>query len=275
MGIYILTAPPRYGKTSLMTHWANEVAFNRGRTRLMQAEIQNKIDSGFASLKTIPNNCVSANYALTMRQFGYSPRQNRRINPYRLGFDNPYVKTHFNLPYEFICITEAQKYFNSRMAQYYPDWQSRWFEQSGHNYLDILMDTQRVGLIDPNIRDLAKVIEVVRLDIEKDSFGQPAHLEWKIRYFDNNGLWDKYVADGKRGNLLFDEMKIEANYNVFTSYDSRSCKPYFYQGHLNQDFDYEISEVPEENFDGYVSFLKKYDKEYPDKFHIKRSSKAA
>ena len=161
------------------------------------------------------------------------------------------------------------------MAQYYPDWQSRWFEQHGHNYIDVIMDTQRVGLIDPNIRDLSKIIEIVRLDIENDCFGQPGHLEWQVRHFDNIGLWDKYVANGKRGNLLFDEMKIEANYNVFKSYDSRSCKPYFYQGHLKQDFDYNLAEITEDSFDGYVNFLKKYDKEYQEKFYIKRSNKAA
>ena len=66
MGVYILTAPPRYGKTSLMTHWANEVAYERSRSRLMQTEIQNKINSGFSSIKTIPQHCVSANYNLTI-----------------------------------------------------------------------------------------------------------------------------------------------------------------------------------------------------------------
>ncbi len=74
---------------------------------------------------------------------------------------------------------------------------------------------------------------------------------------------------------MFDEMKIEANYNVFKSYDSRSCKPYFYQGHLKQDFDYNLAEITEDSFDGYVNFLKKYDKEYQEKFYIKRSNKAA
>ncbi len=275
MCLYIITAPPRYGKTSLMTHLASEAAFDRNRTRLMQSELRNKIDSGFTSIKTIPEHCVSANYDITMRKFGYSSRLNRYINPYRLGFANENVDVHFNLPHEFICITEAQKYFNSRMSLFRPDWQSDWFAQHGHNWLDVFMDTQRVGLIDPNIRELSKIIEVVNLKMENDRFGVPGHFEWKVRYFDNEGLWNKYVADGKRGNLLFDEVKIEANYNVFRSYDSRSCKPYFYKGHMDKDLDYDVAKITEESFDGYVKYLERYDKEYQKKYYIKRSSMAA
>ena len=131
--ILIIYAPPRYGKTILMTHFANIVAFDRPRTRAMESEIHLKQASGFENLKTIPKHCVSANYDMVLRKFGYSPRYNRRINPYKLGFKNPFVETHFNIPHELICIDEAQKYFNSRMALYYPDWQSRYFEQHGHD----------------------------------------------------------------------------------------------------------------------------------------------
>ena len=53
---------------------------------------------------------VSSNYDICFKKYGYSPWFNRRINPYRLGFANPFVKTHFNYPYEVIGITEAQKY---------------------------------------------------------------------------------------------------------------------------------------------------------------------
>ena len=141
--ITIIFAPPRTGKTCFMTHIANTIAFDRQRTRAMQAEIMNKQQNGFDAIHTIPAHCVSANYDMTLRKFGYSLRYNRRINPFRLGFYNPFVETHFNLPYESIFITEAQKYLNSRMSAYFPDWQSRWYEQHGHNSLDIWLDTQR------------------------------------------------------------------------------------------------------------------------------------
>lgn len=135
--ITIVFAPPRTGKTCFLTHMACVTAFDRLRNRAMQREIRNKIECGFNCMRTFPTHCVSANYDIIMRKFGYRPRLSRRINPYRLGFANPYVKTHFTIPYEFICITEAQKYLNSRMSKDFPDWQSRFYEQHGHNNLDI------------------------------------------------------------------------------------------------------------------------------------------
>ena len=99
-----------------MTHLLNEIMFDRERNRMMVREIMQKKQNGFSELVTIPQHCVSANYDITGRKFRYSPRYNRRINPYRLGFANNFVETHFNFPYEAIGITEAQKYLNSRMA---------------------------------------------------------------------------------------------------------------------------------------------------------------
>lgn len=272
--IVIITAPPRTGKTCLMTHIATTIGFDRSRTRLMQKEIAFKQASGFTSIKTIPNHCVSANYDITMRKFGYSPRYTRRINPYRLGFANPYVETHFNLPYECICITEGQKYFNSRMSYYYPDWQSRWFEQHGHNNLDIFIDTQRPDLVDVNIRSLSQYIEIVKLIEEKDSFGNLCRAIWNIRRFDNCWLYDEYLKSGKRDKSCYTSDVEIANYNVFSCYDHQSCKPKFYDGHFNQDFDYLLSEPTDETLDDYIRILKKYDDEYVDKFYIKKGKVA-
>ena len=148
--ITIIFAPPRTGKTCFMTHVANGYAFDKVRNRTMAREIIGKRNSGFENLGTVPIHCVSANYDMTFKRYRYSPRYSRRINPYRLGFANPFVQTHFNLPYEVICITEAQKYLNSRLSMYFPDWQSRWYEQHGHNDLDVYLDTQRPMLMTIN-----------------------------------------------------------------------------------------------------------------------------
>lgn len=111
--ITIIFAPPRTGKTLYMSSVARNVAFDRQRTRAMQNEILLKRASGFENLQTIPPHCVSANYDLCLRKFGYRPRLSRRINPFRLGFANPLVETHFNFPYECIFITEAQRRLNN------------------------------------------------------------------------------------------------------------------------------------------------------------------
>ena len=268
--ITIVFAPPRTGKTCFMTHVANIVAFDTDRNLSMQAEVISKQASGFSAIKTIPIHCVSSNYDIIMRKFGYSLRYSRRINPFRLGFSNPFVKTHFNFPYEAIFITEAQKYFNSRMSLYYPDWQSRWFEQHGHNDMDIYLDTQRPMLIDVNIRELSRFTEIIKLDIKYDDYGKPCRLRWKVRHIDNSGLFDKYMESGKQDKSCYTEEVVTANYNVFECYDSQSCKPKFYQGHFTSDFDYNVSELTEESLLGYIKYLKEFDDELPNGFYRKR-----
>lgn len=252
--ILIIYAPPRYGKTVLMSHFANMVCFDRSRTRSMQNEILLKRSNGFENLKTIPNHCVAANYDLSMRKFGYSHRFNRKINPFRLGFQNQFVDTHFSLPYEFYCIDEAQKYFDSHMAMYYPRWQSEFMEQHGHNYLDFLLATQRPMLINANIRDLAQFLEVVHLDVKTDDFGKPCKLSWVLRHIENSSAWESYMSGGKKDKGCYKEVELVADYNVFDCYDSRSCKPKFYAGHMNNDFDYEQSELAGEDIESYIKY---------------------
>ncbi len=270
--ITIIFAPPRTGKTCFLTHTACVTAFDRQRNRAMQNEIASKIANGFDGIHTIPTHCVAANYDIIMRKFGYRPRLSRRINPYRLGFANPYVQTHFNLPYECICITEAQKYLNSRMSAYFPDWQSRFYEQHGHNNLDFFLDTQRPMLIDINIRELSQFIEIVALDKRYDDFGRVCRLKWHIRRIDNSGLFDKYMASGKQDASCYTADIVIADYNVFDCYDSQSCKPKFYNGHLQDDFDYEQARPTDETLDGYVRYLQEFDDELPDNFYIKRKA---
>lgn len=268
--ITIIFAPPRTGKTVLMTHLANTAAFNKERNSLMRREILRKRANGFSHLRTIPIHCVSANYDMSFHKYRYSVRYNRRINPYRLGFANPFVETHFNLPYEVICITEAQKYLNSRMSMYFPDWQSRWYEQHGHNNLDIYLDTQRPMLIDVNIRELSQFIEVIKLDVEYDCYGQPNKLVWLVRRVDNSSLYDKYMTSGKQDTSCYTEDVIVADYNVFACYDSQSCKPKFYEGHFNEDFDYNPATPLPQTFEGYIQYLQQNDDELPDNFYQKR-----
>lgn len=272
--ITIIFAPPRTGKTCLMTHLANQYGFDRLRNKLMQDELRQKIASGFLGIKTIPLHCVSANYGISLRKFGYRPRRSRDINPYRLGFANQYVKTHFNIPREAIFITEAQKYLNSRMSRFFPDWQSRWYEQHGHNYLDIFLDTQRVMLIDVNIRELAQFIEIVKLDIEYDLLGQPCFFKWRIRRMPNSQMFDRYMSSGNQDKSCYIEDTVTADYNLFRCYDSYSCKPKFYAGHFNDDIDYKQVELTEDSFDGYIRYLKEFDDELPDNFYISGSEKS-
>ncbi len=267
--ITIVYAPPREGKTCFLTHIGRELAFDRERNRAMWAEIRYKQACGFEQIETLPPHCVSSNFDMVLRKHGNSPRYSRRINPFKLGYKNPFVETHFNFPYEAIFITEAQKYLNSRMSKFYPDWQSRWYEQHGHNYLDIWLDTQRPNLIDVNVRALAQFIEIVHLDKKYDDYGRVKELRWRIRRIANNELFERYMASGKTDRSCYVEEIVKADYNVFACYDSRSCKPKFYDGHFDSDFDYRSAEPIDEDLEGYIRYLRENDDELPKKFYQK------
>lgn len=269
--ICIIFAPPRTGKTCFMTHVANTYMFDKERNYIMQQELKQKQANGFECIKTIPEHCVSSNYGITGTRFRYAPRQSRIINPYKLGFKNEFVETHFNLPHEVICITEAQKYLNSRMSMYFPDWQSRFYEQHGHNNLDIYLDTQRPNLIDVNIRELSHFIEIVKLVKKYDNNGKIVSLTWTIRHMENSSLYERYMSSGKKDTSCYEQYTVTANYNVFACYESTSCKPKFYSGHFEQDIDYLESSQVEETLQGYMDYLRINDDELPDNFYQKKS----
>lgn len=66
------------------------------------------------------------------------------------------------------------------------------------------------------------------------------------------------------------EDTVTADYNVFDCYDSQSCKPKFYDGHMDEDFDYQKAEPTEETLDGYIRYLQAHNDELPENFYQKR-----
>jgi len=219
---------------------------------------------------TTPKHPVCANYNIIGRKFGYSPRLSRHINPFRLGYANEKVKTHFIESFTVIGITEGQKYFNSRMSMFYPDWQSRWFEQHGHNNYDIYIDVQRPKLIDVNIRELSTFIEIISKTNNTDKTGKIISITWRVRCFNSSAELDEYFNSGKKDKECYTEKTITAEYNVHDCYNSQMCKPKFYDGHIGDDFDTKEHEPLTENIDGYIKYLKELDDELPDNFYDKK-----
>jgi len=271
MAITIIFGVPRAGKTALMTHFLNQALFDRDRYKLMKNEIVQKQKSGFAV--SVPRHVVVCNYDIQGRKFGYSPRLSRRINPFRLGYSNDKVQTHFIEPFSVIGITEGQKYFNSRLSMYYPDWQSRWYEQHGHNNYDIYIDVQRPKLIDVNIRELACFIEIVSKKNITDKNGKITAIKWLVRRFAGSAELEQYFNSGKKDTQTYDEEIITANYNVHDCYNSQMCKPKFYEGHFDKDFDTQEHTPLVEDIDGYIRYLQDSDDELPkDFYNTKRSA---
>lgn len=230
----------------------------------MQAEIAHLNSTGF-KLKP-PSHCVSANYNITLKKHGYTNRHNRFINPYRLGFKNEQVETHFNFPYEAIGIDEAQKYLNSRRSASFPEWQSRWYEQHGHQNIDVFLATQRPDLIDVNVRELASFVEIREMKVEYNSYGHVASVKWTIREISSAWSYNEY-KDTKRHSDVFEERTITAPYNIFKCYDHQGMKPKFYAGNMNRTFDIKESERISLSKKGFKKALETFDDEIPKNFY--------
>ena len=237
-----------------MVYLLNEYAYDLQRNRAMQRELWYKNLNGFDL--SIPKHCASANFEIDFRKTGYYPRKARVIDPKKLGFGGPDRETHFLLPYETIGIMEAQEYYNSRRFAEFEPWQSNLFEQHGHNNLNILLDTQRPGLIDLNIRALAEFVEIRSLDVNYDNQGWFKEMTWTIRHFDNYGAVEEYMRSGKNDRSLYIQKRVTSKQNVLSRYNSWSLEPKFYAGHLDSDFDIQYCRSFGPTKDDYKQFLK-------------------
>ena len=94
----------------------------------------------------------------------------------------------------------------------------------------------------------------------------------EIRKIENSSLFDRYMASGKKDKECYTEEEVTADYNVFECYDSQSCKPKFYAGHLDEDFDYQESTPTDETIDGYIKYLEENDDELPDNYYQRRKA---
>lgn len=269
MGIYIICGAPGSGKTKLMTYIAQTRAFDRTRNRLMRAEILSMQANGFKV--SVPKHNVCANYDLRLHKFGYSMRRENRINPFRLGFQNMTdIKLRFIAPYSTIFITEGQKYLNSRMSLYFPDFQSRWYEAHRHWNLDIFIDVQRASLIDLNVRSLATIIEIQSSEDILDNLGKCIGCEWRVKIFETNEQYEAYLSGGRKDEKAYSLITIKSDVDVCSMYDHQNCKPKFIAGHFDEDFSQNYGEdcggTPEE----IIAYLERYDDELPIGFYQKR-----
>lgn len=264
MSIYIICGVPGSGKTKLLTYIAHCYAFNYERNKAMRQAIYEMQNAGFDV--TVPKHCVCSNYDLKLRKFGYSMRRENRINPFRLGFDNNKVKTHFIAPYSTIFICEGQKYLDARLSRYFPSWQSRWYEAHRHFDLDIFIDVQRADLIDINVRSLAQIIEVQSTSNTFDTNGKRIGSKWNLKLFSGIKQYDSYCAGGCKDDSLFISQELISNVDVCSMYDTKSCRPKFIQGHFKEDFNNNYGEQCGNSPEEIIAYLDKYDDECPEGF---------
>lgn len=141
------------------------------------------------------------------------------IDGFHLGFENPYVPVMPVFPGSKIYLSEAQRYYNSRKSRELPDWVSRYYEEHRHFGLDIMLDVQRPGLIDVNIRDIAgRFIEMQGVEVSEDK-GCTKSTTFYYREFTSWSEVDRYLTSGAE---TYKEQTLTVPFNVFEHFRSQS-----------------------------------------------------
>ena len=271
--ITIIFGPPGVGKTKLMTKLAVDhmTVFAYEELQQCKRKIAAYNNGGFC-LSIPDKHLVFADYHITARGMGLPPRDSYYVNGFRLGLPNKKHDTLF-LPFNAnVYLSEAQKYFNSRMSTYFSDFISRFYETHRHYGLNITLDCQRPNLIDLNLRGIAQeFIEVVSTSDKYDRRGSLVKSTWQCRVFADCYLAERYIEGT---NVAFEERKYEHHGDIFSCYDSFYFGSYHLKDRYGQDFDLIKNPAFGCDTESVREFNKLYEYEVPPSFYTKRSLKS-
>ncbi|MBQ7373835.1 MAG: hypothetical protein IJW64_04650 [Clostridia bacterium] len=225
------------GKSSLMTFFLNESAFDYKRIKAGHREIE-KMSQELGIELPKPKHLTYLNGKACFRKEGYSKRTNLIFEPARFGIQSEApegVKCQFILPYASIGCDEAQTWFSSRDG-HVEGYQFSAFEKHRHNNLDLYLTTTRAKMIDLRIRDIAYGFYIKERKVRKNKYEEIVGIDWYVDYIDVGNIEGYLNAGPKDKKHYYSREKITADYDVFELYDPESCKELFYEGFKREDF---------------------------------------
>ncbi|MCM1533400.1 MAG: zonular occludens toxin domain-containing protein [Corallococcus sp.] len=234
--ITIVFGKPGCGKTAFLT--ANAAQYLNGSA--MDGELYDgcceevsKLNAEGFRFELPKHSPVYSNYPITVQNGANSYVGSYYVDGFHLGFENSDVEVFCVLPGSKIFLAEAQRYYNSRKSKDLPDWVSRFYEEHRHFGLDIMLDVQRPGLIDVNIRELAeRFVEIEQIVQRRDKNGYVSGTEFYCKVFEDWKFVDRYL-NGSADN--FEKRIYSFDFDVFEYYQSTS----YYRNFLPSDgFDY-------------------------------------
>lgn len=223
--ITIVFGKPGAGKTAFLVQDALKYLNFGAEGRKLFARAERKVaelrdNGGEYTLPKVPP--VYSNFPITCNAGSNAEARSLYIDGFHMGFDNNYVKVMHLYPGARVYLSEAQRYYNSRRSKDLPDWVSRFYEEHRHFGLNIMLDVQRPGLIDINIRELCgEIIEILGMTHKKDKIGVIRSSTWRIRVFEDWKNVEAYLG-GARDKGLYEERTVTYQGCVFAAYQSYS-----------------------------------------------------
>lgn len=256
------------GKTSLGVAFAIDHmhgATAREAVRTSRAMIAAMNANGY-NLTLPQQHLTFADFGIDYRSPDCGRRRSYDVDGYKLGFIKDKYLPQFLPPCSCIILDEAVKYFNSRRSQQFADNISRFWEQLRKFRLTAILIVQRVGLIDLNIRELARIIIVENLRFKYSRYGE---IEQCIWYFREWETYQQYEAGerGKRVTYIFQG-------NIFKYYNSYEGDLLYMQGLENNDFEYHVHEDYLPSPEDVARYAERHKQLAPDGFYEKKASRA-
>ena len=210
----IISGTPRRGKSSLATHLGIQNALNAPKRHKMLEACAKLRREGFK----VNNSefALYSNYKIHYEDILYN-FDSVIIDPEKIGRDL-FIKPHSTL-----LITEAQTHFSTNMIGRLPPEQQRYFFESGHFGIDIIMDCPRGETIAPDIRRISHRFIYV---LERKIFDKNGELitgdQTVDKYFLDKIEWKYEEYDKEQDFVDRRKPKIKKeviDYNIFDCYD--------------------------------------------------------
>ena len=226
--ITVVCGLPGSGKSSLLVKFMKDIYFSEGQHLLKTCCNYLTAENFNREIKlTLPEKPPIYSDFEVKFLVGYKKYYSTYfINGYYFGLKNDDVPVLYVPPFSKIFLSEVQRYYDSRKSKSLPDFVSRMFEMHRHNFWDIYLDIQRIGLLDLNIRDLAaRIIEVLGMEHELDSLGNIISTTWNCHVFDSWEEYETQLNTTKKKKLPIEKF---TNYgNIFNCYDSYTYQSEF------------------------------------------------
>ncbi len=266
--ITIISGLPGAGKTSLMTYFLLQSMtgqFAKSSIKNANAVINTYIAGGMSYLSEQEGHLVYSDYPIRTKR---GKVNSRYVNGYRIGLPNKLYDTHVIPPYSTIGLDEAQRYYNSR-ERGLADHVSRFYELHRQNNLTIYLASQRPGLIDKNIRELAQeVIFCISCSATFD-YGFVTGFKWEILRYTNVDTLIRDIESGAYSHGVKDVVNFEGN--LARHYDDKFFKHLFVDTEKKRDYSNLYVESYSYHIDAIKAFKRKYTFEVPDGYYKKRS----
>lgn len=249
--ITMICGVPGAGKSSYMAYLAVQSMLDGGTNyRACKRELLQLNESGTQYAPPPQHHCV---YSDNSVHFG------RRLRTYWLdgftiGLANPFFASTFLPPYSAVFLDEAQRYYDSRMSRYLRDEVYHWYQFHRHMDYSVYLACQRPANIDVNIRALAeRVIVLEQCKTTENDYGQVCKVVWLGREFASADSAESYLLNSDKCDTG-KEFRAECDFDIFSCYNSKSCRPAFYADNYYTKIDYYTEQGYEFTLSSFVEY---------------------